>query len=92
MNTLTLSDRKKLKSQAHDLKPVIQVGKFGITPALIAAVDKALLDHELIKVKFMDFKDEKKELSEKISQETGSEIISVIGNVLTLYKENEEEV
>ena len=91
MKTITLSDRKKLKSDAHHLKPVIHVGKNGLTPSLISAVDKALLDHELIKIKFQDFKEEKKDLAAKIADETGSEIISIIGNILTVYRENEEQ-
>ena len=90
MKKLTVSDRKKLKSEAHHLKPVIQIGKNGITPALIAAIDKALSDHELIKIKFQDFKDEKKILSDQIAEETGCAIISMIGNVLLVYRKNEE--
>lgn len=90
MKELTVAERKKLKSEAHHLKPVVQIGRNGITPALISAVEKALTDHELIKIKFQDFKEEKKILADEISEKTGCAIISMIGNVLTVYRENEE--
>jgi RNA-binding protein len=85
------SERKKFKSKAHHLKPVIKIGKLGLTEALIKAADKALLDHELIKVKFIDFKEEKRELADEIAKKTKSEIIDIIGNMLILYRENVEE-
>jgi RNA-binding protein len=91
MKNLTVTEIKKLKSRAHHLKPLIQIGKNGLTPSLITAVDKALFDHELIKIRFQDFKEEKKDLAARIEEETGCEMISMIGNVLTVYREKEEE-
>lgn len=85
------SERKELKSQAHHLKPVIMIGKLGMTEALIKATDKALLDHELIKVKFQDFKDEKKQLADELAKKTNAAVIDIIGNILILYRENQEE-
>ncbi len=88
METLTLSERKKLKSRAHHLKPVVMIGQKGLTDSLVRSVDKALHDHELIKVKFIDYKDEKQELADEIAEKTASAIIGMIGNILILYKEN----
>ncbi len=82
--------RRKLKSLAHHLKPVVQVGQKGLTETLIKAVDKALSDHELIKVKFIDFKDEKRDLASDISTATGSVLVDMIGNMVILYRENLE--
>jgi RNA-binding protein YhbY len=48
MKNLTVAEIKKLKSRAHHLKPVIQLGKNGITPALITAIDKALFDQDQV--------------------------------------------
>ena len=50
MEKLTSSERNILRKEAHALKPVIMIGKNGVTPGLTAAVDAALTDHELIKV------------------------------------------
>ena len=72
MEKLNPGSKRKLKSLAHHLKPVVLIGQKGITESLIKAVDKALSDHELIKVKFIDLKDEKRELTEKIVENTGA--------------------
>ena len=86
--TLTGKQKAKLKGQAHGLKPVIQVGKAGIDEPQIKSIKRALHEHELIKVKFLDYKDHKQEISENIAKETGSEVVDIIGNVLILYWEN----
>jgi putative YhbY family RNA-binding protein len=54
------STKKYLRSLAHHLKPVVIVGKNGINSQLIASTEVALNDHELIKVRFGEFKEEKK--------------------------------
>jgi RNA-binding protein len=82
------SQRKYLRGLAHGLKPLVQVGKGGVTSALLAAVNRALDEHELIKVKFVDFKEEKKELSEEIGRKTKSERVGMIGNVAVFYRQH----
>jgi RNA-binding protein len=86
--TLTGKQKAKLKGQAHHLKPVIHVGRAGVLEPQINSIKRALHEHELIKIKFLDYKDHKQEISENIAKETGSEIIDIIGNVLILYWEN----
>jgi RNA-binding protein len=80
------STRKYLCSLAHHLKPVVMVGKNGISSQLIASTEVALNDHELIKVKFGEFKEEKKEISAEIAQSTKSELIGIIGNIAIFYR------
>ena len=55
MGKTTGSDRKYLRQLAHPLKPLVQIGSSGVTDALIAAVDTALRDHELIKIRFLEY-------------------------------------
>jgi RNA-binding protein len=86
--TLTGKQKAKLKGQAHRIKPVIQVGRAGVEEPQLNSIRRALHEHELIKIKFLDYKDHKKEISENIARETGSEIVDIIGNVLILYWEN----
>lgn len=86
MEQLQGSQRKYLRGQAHHLKPVVMVGAKGLTDQLIASVDLALKDHELIKVKFGDLKETKKEISQAMAQTTGSELVGLIGNVAILYR------
>ena len=85
---LTSEQRRQLKSLAHHLNPLVQIGQKGVTDALIDAVNQALTDHELIKVRFMDFKDEKHDLSDVIALKTSSNRVGIIGNVLTLYRQS----
>ncbi len=80
--------RRTLKTQAHTLKPLIQIGRNGLTPAALANIDKALTDHTLIKVKFNDHKTQKKELSTTIAQQTKADIVDLIGNTLILHRTN----
>jgi RNA-binding protein len=88
MKELNGWEKKHLRALAHHLKPVIQVGKLGVTDKLLSALDKALGDHELVKIKFMDFKDEKESLSEKIAESCKAAIAGLIGNMLILYRQN----
>lgn len=88
MKEITGSQKRKLKSLAHKLKPVVLIGQKGITESLVKAVDMALEDHELIKIKFIDLKDEKIELADKVVKDTNSFLINIIGNIAIIYREN----
>ena len=79
-----------LKGLGQLLEPVVRVGHAGLSEAFIASLNKALDDHELVKVKFSDFKDQKKELSPKLAELTGSRLIMRVGNVAVLYREQAE--
>jgi len=87
VNPLSGTQRKYLRGLAHSLRPVIMVGKNGITTELIKAADEALSTHELIKVKFVDFKEDKKQLSQDIAEHTSSEAAGLIGNVAIFYRQ-----
>ncbi len=87
MRELTGAERKKLRGLAHNLKPLIHIGKSGITEAQLAAFNQVLDSHELIKVKFQNFKEQKTELLELITQKTGCQIAGLIGHIAILYRE-----
>ena len=90
MIELTSKQRKSLEKLAHDLSPVVIVGQQGVTENLVKMVETSLKAHELIKVKFNEDKDDKREYSEDIAQRTESTLVRVIGNVAIFYKENED--
>ena len=75
------------KPHAHPLKPLVQIGRNGLTPAALANIDKALTDHTLIKVKFNDHKQHKKQLSTTIADKTKADIVDLIGNTLILHRQ-----
>ncbi len=90
MEQLRGSQRKYLRSQAHHLKPLVIIGRNGINPQVIGSVDRALIDHELIKIKFGEFKEAKKEIAAEIAQATQSETIGIIGNIALFYRQHPE--
>jgi len=90
MEQLKGSQRKYLRSQAYHLKPLVIIGRNGINEQVIGSVDLALKDHELIKVKFGEFKEAKKEISTEIAKATKSEVVGIIGNIAILYRQHPE--
>src|SRR6266568_2189572 len=89
MVSLTNAQIRGFKAQAQRLKPKIKLGKEGLSPQFLAALDEALKHHELVKVKFDDFKDQKKELSPQLAEKTSSYLITRVGNVVVLYRPNQ---
>lgn len=87
MESLSSFQRQYLKGIAHHLKPVVQIGKNGLTDQLLTAVDIALNTHELIKIKFLDFQDRKKELFQEITEKCHGEPVGLVGNVAILYRQ-----
>ena len=90
MRVLKGFQKKHLRGLAHSLKPVVQIGKEGMTEGVRRAVDEGLLQHELIKVKFIEFKDkdQKEALTCEIEVKTGSERIGMIGHTVILYRQH----
>lgn len=67
------------------MSALVQVGGAGVTENQISQIVRLLNEHELIKVKFNEFKDEKKELTAQIAEKTGSTAVRLIGNVAIFY-------
>lgn len=78
-----------LKAQAHHLKPIILVGKNGMTESLIAEIDAALKAHELIKIKFQETALEIMEQDElEWIAGLGAQLIETKGHTMTIYRKN----
>lgn len=92
MKKLEGFQRKYLRGVAHGLKPVVFIGQKGLTPEVLLSAEKAFERHELIKVKFNDFKekDEKTEISGRIEKETGAENVGMIGHTVIFYRQQED--
>ena len=86
MEKLKGSQRTHLKSLAHHLQPTVHIGKDGVSEGLIEAVDQALSAHELIKVRFLEHKSEKKALHQEIARKTRSHSVGMVGHVAILYR------
>jgi len=89
--TITSKKRSALRSQAHALKPVVIVGGNGLTETVMAEIDRALNDHELIKIKIAgQEKAQRKADSLTICESLQAELIQNIGNIAVIYRENPE--
>lgn len=90
MTELSSKQKKYLKSQANTLKPVVQIGKSGVTSKSIENISQALDTHELLKIKFIAFKEEKSDFLDMILDGSRAQFVSLIGHILTIYREHEE--
>lgn len=86
MKKLKGQQRRYLSKQAQELRPVVYIGKNGLREGVIASLDTALSDHELVKVKFIDFKDARNEISHSLEEATDSVLVRVIGNIGIFYR------
>ena len=88
MSTLTGAQVRHLKGLAQRLEPVLHIGKAGLSAEFLASADAALEQHELVKVKFAQHKEEKKALAPELADKTGSQLIQRVGNVAVIYRQN----
>ncbi len=86
MDSLSNAQIRALKAQAQRMKATLKVGKDGLSEPFLAALDDALKHHELVKVKFDDFKEQKKELTPQLAEKSGSHLVTRVGNVVVLYR------
>ncbi|MFW6081352.1 MAG: YhbY family RNA-binding protein [Desulfosalsimonas sp.] len=88
MQKLKGYQRTHLRGLAHSIKPLVFIGQKGLSPPVIDAVNEALDSHELVKVKFQDFKEkeQKKEIAGEIEKETEAEMVGIIGHMAIFYR------
>lgn len=83
--------RRRLRGEGHHLAPVVQVGKEGVTAAVVRQLDQALLDHELVKVKVgTETPEDRFEAAERLGAETGAGVAQVLGRTMLLYRKHPE--
>ena len=85
-STLTGAQKRALKSRAQLLEAVIRIGQSGVTDALLQSLDNALSQHELVKVRFADFKEERKTLAPQLAERTSSALIQQVGNIAVFFR------
>lgn len=89
---LSPSQRRYLRSLAHDLHPVILLGAKGATDAVLKELDLALSHHELVKVKLSGGdKEERQQQIDFLTEGTQSENVQQIGHIVVLFRRNEDE-
>lgn len=89
MTTLTAKYKSQLRAQAHALKPVILTGNHGLTEALHAEIDRALHDHELIKVRInAATREDRLQMAHDITEKQQAELVQLIGHIAVFYRKN----
>jgi RNA-binding protein len=84
---LTGKQRRHLRALGHALAPVAHVGKGGLSPAVVAAVDRALADHELVKVKLLESLElDRDQAATELAAGTQAEVAQVLGRTVLLYR------
>ena len=84
--------RRQLRGLAHSLKPIVQVGHAGVTETLVSQLDRALLDHELVKVKVLgNYDGDIENVAIALTEGTQSACVQQIGHILLFYRANPDE-
>ncbi|WP_126427791.1 ribosome assembly RNA-binding protein YhbY [Brevibacillus marinus] len=88
---LTGKQKRYLRSLAHHLTPIFQVGKGGVNDNMVKQIGEALEARELIKVSILQNNlDDKHEVAAALARGTGAELVQLIGHTVVLYKESKE--
>jgi RNA-binding protein len=86
---LTPAQRKELRTRAHTLKPVIMVGDAGISETVVAETNRALTDHELIKVRLSGAdRLQREQMAAQLCEQLGAQQVQAIGHIRVLYRAN----
>jgi len=88
---LTASQKKHLRGLGHRLEPVVMIGQHGLTDGVVAETERALTDHELIKVRArLGDRGARDDALGELAARTGAAVVQRIGNVGLLYRKNKE--
>ncbi|MDM3871301.1 YhbY family RNA-binding protein [Porticoccus sp. W117] len=88
---LSNDEKKHLRRMGHNLNPVVTVAGNGVSEGVLAEIERALSDHELIKVKFAIGDREAKKLAmDEVCSKTGAELAQTIGHIGLFYRKAEK--
>ena len=88
---LTEKQKKHLRRLAHPMNPIVMLGNAGLTDAVVAELDRALTDHELVKVSArVGDRDVRNEALATLASRTTSELVQRIGHVGVFYRHHNE--
>ena len=91
MPGLSPSRRRELKARAHALDPVVLIGAAGLSPTVLAEIERSLKSHDLIKVRVPGADRSGREaILEEICRRTGAQPVQHIGRTLVLFRQNRE--
>lgn len=84
---LSNDEKKRFRAIGHKLKPVISIGGKGLSESVLAELNRALEDHELIKIKLaVEDREDRQLIMEEMTEQTGSELVQSIGKTALLHR------
>jgi RNA-binding protein len=84
--SLSGAEKRALKSRAQTLEAVVRVGQAGLSEPMVASMDAALTEHQLVKVRFVGLKQERRTLAPELAQKTSSLLVQTVGNVAVYFR------
>jgi len=91
MSKKTKLDSRQLRAIGHKLKPVLTIAGNGLTEGVMGELERALNDHELIKIKLaVGSRDAKAVLSQELCERAGAELIQSVGNIILVLRRSSE--
>jgi RNA-binding protein len=84
--TLSGAEKRALKSRAQTLDAVVRVGQAGLSDPMVASMEEALELHELVKVRFVGLKEERRTLAPELADRTSSLLVQTVGNVAVYFR------
>jgi len=87
---LKAAQKKNLRGQAHHLNPIVTVADKGLSDSVVAEIERALNDHELIKVKLRGEREQRKAWALSIAAQCKAELVHSIGQVACFYRRHPE--
>ena len=87
MQKLTGKQVRFLRGLGHHLQPVVMIGREELSPGVLASLETALADHELIKVRLQEgCSTDRREMAEAMAAQTGAQVAQVLGRTILLYR------
>ncbi|MDY0249116.1 MAG: ribosome assembly RNA-binding protein YhbY [Pseudomonas sp.] len=87
--SLTQEQKKQFKSIGHHLKPIVTIADNGLTESVLAELDRALNDHELIKIQLrLAERDDRNAIVNDVCQKSSCILVQSIGKVALIYRKN----
>ncbi len=90
LTPLTNAEIRQHKATAQRLKAMLKMGRQGLSPGFLQSVDDALRHHGLVKIKFDEFKEQRKTLAPQLAEKTASHLVTLVGNVAVLFRPKPE--
>ncbi|MGA1016011.1 MAG: YhbY family RNA-binding protein [Limisphaerales bacterium] len=90
MQPLSGSEKRALKSRAQRLEASLKLGRQGMSPAFCQQLNQALEHQQLVKVRFVEFKDQKKTMAKELAEKTACHLVTMVGHVAVFYRPENE--